>query len=338
MGSIDTRTALARQSSGALTRRAALGALTATLAAPGLARAQGFPSKSVRILVAFPPGGAADLVARLIADRLSQAWGQTVVVENRPGAGGNVAGAEVARSDPDAHTLLITSQSVSVAKLLYARMAYDPATDLAPVSMAIRVPNVMVVPAASPDRTVQDFIARAKASPGKLNFGSAGVGTSIHMAGELFKHLAKVEMTHVPYRGAGPAMNDLISGRLDVMFDTVTVSTPQLRAGTIRALGITAATRHASLPDVPPIADTVPGYEVNSWFAFFAAARSPADAVAKIARDMATALRDPAITERLASLGALAVGSTPEDLGAAMRAEHALWEPVIRSANIRIEG
>lgn len=334
MGSNDTIC----RGQGRLTRRTALAALTATLAAPGIARAQGFPSKSVRILVAFPPGGAADLVARLVADKLSQAWGQTVVVENRPGAGGNVAGAEVARSDPDAHTLLITSQSVSVARLLYARMTYDPATDLAPVSMAIRVPNVMVVPAASPDRTVQDFIARAKANPGKLNFGSAGVGTSIHMAGELFKHLAKVEMTHVPYRGAGPAMNDLISGRLDVMFDTVTVSTPQLRAGTIRALGITSATRHPTLPDVPPIADTVPGYEVNSWFAFFTAARSPADAIARIARDMATALKDPAITERLASLGAATVGSSPEELGAAMRAELALWEPVIRSAGIRIDG
>lgn len=323
---------------GRLTRRTALAALAGAMASPGIVRAQGFPSRGVRILVAFPPGGAADLVARLVADRVAQTWGQAVVVENRPGAGGNVAGAEVARSDADAHTLLITSQSVSVAKLLYARMAYDPATDLAPVSMAIRVPNVMVVPAAAPDRTVQDFLDRARANPGKLNFGSAGVGTSIHMAGELFKHLAKVEMTHVPYRGAGPAMNDLISGRLDVMFDTVTVSMPQLRAGTIRALGVTSATRHASLPDVPPIADTVPGYEVNSWFAFFTAARSPADAIARIARDMATALKDPAITERLASLGATAVGSTPEELGAAMRAEQALWEPVIRNAGIRIDG
>ncbi|MBW8267956.1 Bug family tripartite tricarboxylate transporter substrate binding protein [Caldovatus aquaticus] len=310
-------------------------AMAALRVSPG--RAQAFPARPVRIVVAFPPGGAADIVARLLADHLRQAWGQPVVVENRAGAGGNIAGAEVARAEPDGHTLLITSQSIAVNRFLYARMPFDPAADVAPVSLAISVPNVMVVPATSPDRGVADFIARARANPGRLTFGSAGVGTSIHLAGELFKHRTGVNLVHVPYRGAAPAMNDLIAGRLDVMFDTLTVSASHLRAGTIRALGVTTRSRAAAIPDVPPIAETVPDFDVASWFAFFAPARTPAEIVARIARDMAAALRDPAVTGRLAELGAAAVGSTPEALGQAMRAEAEMWEPIIRQAGIRIE-
>lgn len=311
------------------TRRAALAAMLAT---PALAQA-----RPVRIIVAFPPGGAADIVARVMAERLREAWGAPVVVDNRAGAGGNVAGAELTRAEPDGHSLLITSQSIAVNRFLYARMPFDAMTDIAPVSMAIQVPNVMVVPVASPDRTVADFLARARANPGRLNFGSAGVGTSIHLAGELFKHLARIEMTHVPYRGAGPAMQDLVAGRLDVMFDTLTVSANPIRQGTLRALGVTTRMRAPTLPDVPPIADTVQGYELSSWFAFFAPGRTPAETIARQSRDIAAALRDTSVAARLTELGATPVGSTPEALAGAMRAEAALWEPIIRNANIRVE-
>ncbi len=311
------------------TRRAALAAMLAT---PALAQA-----RPVRIIVAFPPGGAADIVARVLAERLRETWGAPVVVDNRAGAGGNVAGAELTRAEPDGHTLLITSQSIAVNRFLYARMPFDAMADVAPVSMAIQVPNVMVVPVASPDRTVADFLARARANPGRLNFGSAGVGTSIHLAGELFKHLARVDITHVPYRGAGPAMQDLVAGRLDVMFDTLTVSANPIRQGALRALGVTTRTRAATLPDVPPIGDTVAGYDLSSWFAFFAPGRTAPEIIARQSRDIAAALRDAAVNARLMDLGATPVGSTPEALAAAMRAEAALWEPVIRQANIRIE-
>ncbi len=316
-------------------RRALLAGASALLAAPAFAQAPAWPTRHVTIVVAFPAGGAADIVARLLGERLSQVWGQNVIVENRPGAGGNVAGASVARAEPDGHTFLITSSSAAVNQFLYKTMPYDPFADIAPVSLAVAVPNVMVVPAASPDKSIADFIARAKANPGKVNFASAGVGTSIHLAGELFKQLAKVDMAHVPYRGAAPAMNDLIGGRIDVMFDTLTVSMPQIRAGTVRALGVTSKEALASVPGAPPVGSVVPGYEVLSWFALYAPARTPSAIVTKASADIAEALKQPAIAARLADLGATAVGSTPEKLAETMRAEAALWGPVIRAAGIQ---
>ncbi len=318
-----------------INRRTLLASSAAMLAGPSIARAQAWPSGQVRIVVGFPPGGAADIVARLVATRLADVWKVPVVVDNKPGAGGNVAGAEVVRTPPDGANLLITSSSAAVSKLLYKTMAYDPFTDLAPVTMAVSIPNVMVVPAASPDKSIADFIARAKANPGKLNFGSAGVGSSIHLSGELFKHLAKIDITHVPYRGAAPAMNDLIGGRLDVIFDTITVSTPHLRAGTTRALGVTSAEPIPTLPGAPPIGAVVPGYVALSWFAFYAAAKTPDTILAKAATDIEASLRHESVKAKLDDLGANVVGGAPATLAAAMVAEEKLWAPVIEAAGIK---
>lgn len=320
---------------GRIRRRHVLTSAAALLAAPSIVHAQAWPGGQVRIVVGFPPGGAADIVARLAATRLPEIWNVPVVVDNKPGAGGNVAGAEIMRTPPDGANFLITSSSAAVSKLLYKTMAYDPFTDLAPVTMAVSIPNVMVVPAASPDKSVADFIARAKANPGKLNFGSAGVGSSIHLSGELFKHLAKIDITHVPYRGAAPAMNDLIGGRLDVMFDTITVSTPHLRAGKTRALGVTSKEPIPSLPNVQPVGSVVPGYAATAWFAFYAAAKTPDAILAKAARDFEAALRHPPVLARLTELGANVVGGAPATLAASMVAEEKLWAPIIEAAGIK---
>ena len=325
-----------------LTRRQAISLVGATMFLPLLdqrpARAASWrPTKSVRLVVPFAAGGANDIIARVLAERLSVMWGQQVYIENKPGAGANIGTSEVARADADGHHLLITSSAIAVNSFLFDKLSFDPVADFAPVSLVAIIPNVMVVPASSPARNVSDFVAMAKAKPGTLNFGSAGIGSSLHLIGELFKRSAGVDMKHVPYRGAAPAMNDLVGGRIDVMFDTATVSMSQIRGGTIRALGVSTRERIPALADVPPIADTVSGFDVGSWFALFYPAKTPRDTVEKVSEDVRSALQHDSVRARLEDLGARVVGSTPDALAGHVRAEMDRWGAVIREAGIKAQ-
>ena len=308
------------------------------VATPRLAHAAHWqPTKNVRIVVPFAAGGANDIIARVLADRLSVMWGRTVFIENKPGAGSNIGTAEVVRADPDGHHLLITSSAVAVNKFLYEKPAFDPVADLVPVSLVAVIPNLMVVPAGARARSVADFIAQAKAAPGTLNFGSAGIGSSLHLIGELFKKAAGVDMKHVPYRGAAPAMNDLIAGHINVMFDTATVSMNQIRASTIQALGVSTAARLPALPDVPPIAESVPGFDVGSWFALFYPGKTPREVTEQVSRDVRDALAHESVKKRLEDLGARLAGSSPAELAALVNSEMERWGPLIRESGIRAE-
>jgi len=324
------------------TRRQTLALAGAALLSPGSAAAQAQaagwrPTRSVRLVVPFAAGGANDIIARVLGERLSAMWQQQVYVDNKPGASSNIGSADVARSEPDGHHLMITSSAIVVNRFLFDKLPFDPLVDLAPLSLATVIPNVMVVPPGSAARTVGDVIAMAKAKPGALNFGSAGVGSSLHLIGELFKRAAGIEMTHVPYRGAAPAMQDLMGGRIDVMFDTVTVSISQIRAGTIRALGVSTPERIPALPAVPPIADTLPGFDVGSWFALFLPGKAPPDIVARISADLRAALLHDMVKSRIDELGGRIVASTPDALARSMRDESERWGRLIREAGIKAQ-
>jgi tripartite-type tricarboxylate transporter receptor subunit TctC len=303
------------------------------------ARAQGFPNRFVRIIVPFAAGGATDVMARVIGARLSETWGQQVVVETRGGAGGNLGAQMVAQADPDGYTLLLSSVGQAVNRFLYASLSYDPVADFEPVTLVCLQPNIMVVPNASPAKSVAEFIAHAKANPDKITYGSGGIGTSVHLCGELFKRIAGIEMRHVPYRGAGPALQDVIAGRLDVIFDNITGSLTQVKAGNARGLAVTTPKRSGAAPEVPTLAEAgVPGFDVSAWFAFYTPAKTPSDIVGKLNADIVAALRHPPAKERLEQLGADVVGSTPQALAQHIKAEMDKWGPVIRDAGIRIDG
>jgi tripartite-type tricarboxylate transporter receptor subunit TctC len=298
---------------------------------------QVWPTRFVRIVVPFTPGGGVDTVGRVVGAKLSEMWGQQVIVENKPGAGGNIASEMVARSDPDGTTLYISAAGIAVNQFLFPSVNYDPVNDFAPVSLLCFFPNLLVVPPSSPFKSVGDLLAYARANPGKLNFGSPGHGSSPHMSGELFKYMAKVDITHVPYRGAAPALSDLMAGRVDVMFAVMASGLPLAQSGQLRALAVTTDKRMASAPDVPTIAETgVPGYDSSSWFAFFLPARTPPAIVKKVSADTATVLKDPAVVARLEQLGMVIVGSTPEEMGAYLKADIAKWGPVIKAAGIKV--
>src|SRR4051812_38511356 len=324
-----------------LNRRRFVGLVAGALAAPWLSRralAGDWPQKPVRVVVPFTPGGSTDITARLVANRLQEVWGQSVVIENKGGAGGNIAAEMVAHSDPDGYTILISGPGMATNKFLYPSLGYDPVGDFAPVTRLITQPNLMCVPNSLAVKSVQEFIAFCHANRGKVTYASSGNGTTLHLSGELFKRLAKVEMTHIPYRGGAPAINDLIPGRVDVIFDNMPSILQHARAGSLRALAVTTKERVRVTPEIPTIAESgVPGFDVFSWFGFFVPAKTPQDIVAKINADTNDALLYPAVKTRFEELGADPKGSTPAELAGFLQSEIEKWGPVIRDAQIRVE-
>jgi tripartite-type tricarboxylate transporter receptor subunit TctC len=325
-----------------LNRRRFAGLAAAAVAAPSIlsSRASGadWPVKSVRVVVPFAPGGSTDITARLIGNRLQDVWGQSVVVENKPGAGGNIATDMAAHSDPDGYTILIVGPGLATNQFLYPSLSYDPVGDFAPVTLLITQPNMMCVPNSSPAKSVKEFIAYCNENKGKVTYASSGNGTTLHLSGELFKRLAKVEMTHIPYRGGAPAINDLIPGRVDVIFDNVPSIVSHVRSGTLRGLAVTTKERIAILPDMPTIAESgVPGFDVFSWFGFFVPAKTPQDVIARINADTNAALAHASVKPRFDDLGAVPKGSTPAELAAFLKSEIDKWGPVIREAKIRVD-
>ena len=325
-----------------LNRRRFVGLGAAAMAAPSIvvSRAAGadWPVKSVRVVVPFAPGGSTDTTARLVGNRLQEVWGQSVVIENKPGAGGNIAADMVAHSDPDGYTIFIVGPGQATNQFLYPSLSYDPVGDFAAVTLLITQPNMMCVPNSSPAKSVQQFIAYCNENRGKVTYASSGNGTTLHLCGELFKRLAKVEMTHIPYRGGAPAINDLIPGRVDVIFDNMPTVLSHVKAGSLRGLAVTTRERVAVVPDLPTIAESgVPGFDVMSWFAFFVPARTPQDVIARINADTNAALAHAPVKSRFEELGATPKGSTPAELAAFLKSEIDKWGPVIRDAKIRVD-
>jgi len=303
------------------------------------AHADTYPSRVVKFIVGFPPGGGADLATRIVAAGLSDIWHQQTIVENKPGAGARLALDAVAHAAPDGYSVLLAPGSPLVQALLFSKLTFDPAADFAPVSLVGTYPNIVVVPNSSPFQTLQEFITYAKANPGKVSWASPGVGTVPHLAGELFKHMAGIEMTHVPYRGVTEGlMSDFVSGRLDLMFKTTGSLLQPVRAKQVRGLAVTSAKRFADEPELPTVGESgVPGYDVSSWYAVYVPAKTPPEIISKINGDMAAMLRDPAVAEKFKVLGVLAQGSTPAELAARNQADAALWAPIIKEANIKVE-
>ena len=316
--------------------RAAVAAL-AMLTVSDMAGAQSFPSKPVRLLVPYPAGGAVDVLARTLGDVVSKTWGQPVVVENRPGAGGVIASQALVASPPDGHTLIVVASGHATNPFLYPSLPYDTFKDFTSISLLASSPNLLLVRADSPFKTVADVIAAAKAKPGDLSFAHAGNGTSTHFAGELLKSLAKVDIVAVPYKGGAPAINDLIGGQIPLSFNNGPESVGQIAGGTVRALAVTTAQRASFLPDVPSMGETIPGYDTEVWWGLLGPAGMPPDLVAKLSRDFVDALNNPTVKERLTKLGATPIGSSPQDFAAKIRADYDKWGPIFKAAGIKAE-
>jgi len=317
---------------------AKIAALAAAMLIAATAGAQTWPQKPVRFIVPFPPGGATDISARLLGQELQDLWGQTVVIENRGGAGGGVGAAEAARAAADGYTLFFPSGSVVTANQhIYAKMAYDPQKDFVPVTKVVSGPQVLVVPAASPYKSVAELIAAAKASPGKLTFGHAGIGSQVHLAGENFVSSAKIDALAVPYKGEGPALNDLVAGQINFMVTNVAAAIGFISAGRLRALGVTSKTEFAQLPGVPAIAKTLPGFENTGWFGIVAPTGTPNDVIQKVYRDTKKALESSRLKARFYVQGLAPVGDTPAEMGRAMKEESQLWARVVRERKIKVQ-
>jgi tripartite-type tricarboxylate transporter receptor subunit TctC len=316
---------------------ARLAALAATLACT-LALAQGYPTKPVRLVVTYPPGGGADLMARLIAPKMGEALGQPVVVENKAGASGQIGAAEVARAAPDGYTIMLDASSFAVNPSLYAKLPYDPANAFQPLAVLALYPNMLVVTPSYPPRDVRELVALAKAKPGSVAFASSGNGSAQHLAGELFKQRAGVHMTHIPYKGGGPALNDVMGGQVPVFFANVASGLAHVKGGKLRALAVTGAKRASSLPDLPTMAEAgIPGYEVYEWNAVFAPAGTPAPVVEKLAAAIAKAMQSPEVKERVATLGGEIAGLGPQEATKFIREQTELWGKVVKAGNIRVD-
>jgi tripartite-type tricarboxylate transporter receptor subunit TctC len=309
------------------------------LAAAGIAHAQdAFPSRPVHVLVPFAPGGAVDIVARTLGDELSSRWGRAVVVENRPGAGGVVASEAEAKAAPDGYTLILVATGHALNPHLYAKLPYDSFNDFTPISLIGTSPNMLLVRADSPFKTLTDLIAAARARPGQITYGHAGNGTSPHLAGELLKYMAKIDITPIPYKGGAPALTDLIGGHIPMTFNNIPESIAQIMAGTVRPLGMTTAVRSPVLPDVPTIAEAgLPGFDTGVWWGLLGPGGLPPDITAKLAKDTADAVNAAAVKTRLIALGATPVGSSPAQFAALIRADYEKWGPIIKAAGIHGE-
>ena len=304
------------------------------------ASAQGaYPTKPVRLVVPFPPGGTTDILARAVAQKLSETWGQQVIVDNRPGAGGNIGSELVAKSAPDGYTLLMgTVGTHAINPSLYAKMPYDHVKDFTPVILVAGVPNVLVVNPSLPVNSVSELIAYGKANPNKLNFASSGNGTSIHLSGELFRTMTGVQMTHVPYKGSSPALTDLIAGQVQLMFDNLPSSLQFIRAGKLRALAVTSLERSSALPDVPTLAESgLPGFEASSWFGVLAPAGTPNDIIAKLNTAIAGWLATADAKEKLAAQGAIAAGGAPDAFVRHIAAETSKWAKVVKASGAHVD-
>ena len=317
--------------------RLALGIACVALGASASAAAADYPTRPVRLIVGFPAGGPTDILARLVGAQLGERLGQQFVVENKPGAGSNIATEAAINSAPDGHTILVCASANTINATLYKKLAFDFVRDTVPVAGLARVPNALLVHPSVPATTVPEFIAYAKANPGKINMASSGNGTTVHLAGEMFKTMAGVDMVHVPYRGSQPAVTSLVAGQTQVMFGDIPVSIGHIQAGTVRIVAVTTATRLDLLPAVPTIGETLPGYEANAWFGFVVPKGTPPDIVAKLNREINAALADPKIKARLAELGTTAIVATPAEFGAFIAAEIERWAKAVKSSGASVD-
>jgi tripartite-type tricarboxylate transporter receptor subunit TctC len=320
-----------------MVRFAKLAALAVCAALAGPAAAQPYPAHAVKWVVPYPPGGTTDVLARIIAQWLSDKLGQPFLIENKPGGGNNIGVEFVVKSPADGYTMLLVNPANGINATLYPKLPFNFLADIAPVAGIVRTPNVMVVTPKLPANTVAEFIDYCKKNPGKINMASSGSGTSVHLSGELFKSMTGCQMLHVPYKGAGPALADIMAGTADVIFDNLPSSAGFIKGGKIRALGVTSEGREPSLPGVPAIGETVKGYEATAWFGIGMPKGSPREAIDKVNAEVNRALSDPKMLERLAELGGKPIKGTPEDFGKVIKAETEKWAPIVKASGAKVE-
>jgi len=311
--------------------------LLCVAAASASAYAADYPTKPVKWVVPYAPAGTTDVLARIVAQWLTEHMGQSFIIENKPGAGNNLGTEFVANAAPDGYTMLLVNPANGINATLYKNLTFNFIRDIAPVAGIVRTPNVMEVTPKLPVKTVAEFIAYCKANPGKINMASSGSGTSVHLSGELFKAMTGCSMLHVPYKGAGPALTDLMGGQVDVIFDNLPSSVGHIKGGKIRALGVTSQEREPSMPDLPTVGETVPGYEATAWFGIGMPKGTPKDIIDKVNAEVNRALADPKMKERLAELGGKPIPGTPADFGKTIAAETAKWEKVVNSSGAKVE-